>query len=236
MVRRGGEVPRIIIMGPQGAGKGTQAAKLEEELGATHIETGDLVREEINQGTEIGQQIKEYSDQGQLVPDEIIIDMTKPYLEENDSWILDGFPRNKEQAEALDEMLDEINEKIDKVIVLEAQDEELVERLSGRRQSEATGEVYHIEHNPPPEEGSEEDPGPFVQREDDTEAAIRNRLETYHEETEPLKDYYEEKGILVTVDASQDIDEVTNDVLEAVGEEEEEKGLLDKAKDKLRGE
>ena len=208
---------RIIIMGPQGAGKGTQAAKLEEELGATHIETGDLVREEINQGTEIGQQIKEYSDQGQLVPDEIIIDMTKPYLEENDSWILDGFPRNKEQAEALDEMLDEINEQIDRVIALEADDEELVERLSGRRQSEATGEIYHIEHNPPPEEGSEEDPGPFVQRDDDTEEAIRNRLQEYHEQTEPLKDYYEERGILVTVDASQDIDQVTEDVLQAVG-------------------
>ena len=208
---------RIIIMGPQGAGKGTQAAKLEEELGATHIETGDLVREEINQGTEIGQQIKEYSDQGQLVPDEIIIDMTKPYLEENDSWILDGFPRNKEQAEALDEMLDEINEQIDRVIALEADDEELVERLSGRRQSEATGEIYHIEHNPPPEEGSEEDPGPFIQRDDDTEEAIRNRLQEYHEQTEPLKDYYEERGVLVTVDASQDIDQVTEDVLQAVG-------------------
>ncbi len=210
---------RVIIMGPQGAGKGTQAAKLEEELGATHIETGDLVREEINQETEIGQQIKEYSDQGMMVPDEIIIDMTKPYLEENDSWILDGFPRNQEQAEALDEMLDEINEQIDRVIALEADDEELIERLSGRRQSEATGEIYHIEHNPPPEEGSEEDPGPFVQRDDDTEEAIRNRLQEYHEQTEPLKDYYEERGILVTVDASQDIDEVTEDVLQAVRED-----------------
>src|SRR5215213_2111481 len=186
-------------MGPQGAGKGTQAARLEEETGATHIETGDLVREEINQGTELGQQIQEYNERGELVPDEIIIDMIRPYLEENDSWILDGFPRNKEQAEALDEMLGEI------------------------------GEIYHIEHDPPPEEGSEEDPGPFVQREDDTEEAIRNRLETYHEETEPIKDYYEEKGILVTVDATQDIEEVNEDVLEAVGE----KSLLDKARDKL---
>ncbi len=209
---------RIIIMGPQGAGKGTQAAKLEEETGATHIETGDLVRSEIKSETELGQKIKEYSDKGELVPDEIIIDMTKPYLEENDSWILDGFPRNQEQAEALDEMLDEIGEDIDRVIALEADDEELIERLSGRRQSEATGEIYHIEHNPPPEEGSEEDPGPFVQRDDDTEEAIRNRLQEYHEQTEPLKDYYEERGILVTVDASQDIDEVTEDVLEAVAE------------------
>jgi adenylate kinase len=209
---------RVILMGPQGAGKGTQAAKLEEETGATHIETGDLVRSEIKQETELGQKIKEYSDKGELVPDEIIIDMTKPYLDENDSWILDGFPRNQEQARALDEALEEIGEKIDRVIVLEADDDALVERLSGRRQSEATGEVYHVEHNPPPDEGSDEDPGPFVQRDDDTEEAIRTRLDTYHEQTEPLKDYYEEQGILVTIDASKDIDEVTKDVLEAVEE------------------
>src|ERR687883_803095 len=126
---------RVILMGPQGAGKGTQAAKLGEETGATHIETGDLVRSEIKQETELGQKIKEYSDKGELVPDEIIIDMTKPYLEENDSWILDGFPRNEEQARALDEMLDEIGDDLDRVVVLEAPDDVLVERLSGRRQS-----------------------------------------------------------------------------------------------------
>jgi adenylate kinase len=120
-------------MGPQGAGKGTQAAKLGEEPGAMHIETGDLVRSEI----------KEYSDKGELVPDEIIVAMTKSYLEENDSWILDGFPRTGEQAKALDEALEDIGEELDKVIVLEADDDALVERLSGRRQSEATGEVYH---------------------------------------------------------------------------------------------
>jgi adenylate kinase len=204
-------------MGPQGAGKGTQAAKLEEETGAAHIETGELVRSEIKQETELGQKIKEYSDKGELVPDEIIVDMTKPYLDDNDSWILDGFPRNQEQAKVLDDALEEIGEKIDKVIVLEADDDALVERLSGRRQSEATGEVYHVEYNPPPE-NSDKDPGPFVQRDDDTEEAIRTRLETYHEQTEPLKDYYEEQGILITVDASKDIDEVTEEVLKAVGE------------------
>ena len=209
---------RVILMGPQGAGKGTQAAKLEEETGATHIETGDLVREEIKSESELGQKIKEYSDKGELVPDEIIIDMTKPYLDDNDSWILDGFPRNQEQAKALDEALEEIGEKLDRVVVLEAPDDVLVERLSGRRQSEATGEIYHVEYNPPPED-DDEDPGPFVQREDDTEEAIRNRLDTYHEQTEPLKDYYEDQGLLVTVDASEDIDEVTKEVLRVVRED-----------------
>ncbi|HLL57700.1 MAG TPA: adenylate kinase [Rubrobacteraceae bacterium] len=209
---------RIIIFGPQGAGKGTQAAKLVEKLDAEHIATGDLVRAEIKQGTELGQKIQEYNDKGELVPDEIIIEMTKPYLSENDSWILDGFPRNQAQAKALDEALEEINEKVDRVIALEASDEDLVKRLSGRRQSDATGKTYHIEHDPPPKEGSEEDAGPFVQREDDTEEAIRTRLDTYHEQTEPLKDYYGEQGILVTVDASKSIDEVTEEVMKAVGE------------------
>ncbi len=209
---------RIIIFGPQGAGKGTQAAKLVEKLDAEHIATGDLVRAEIKQGTELGQKIQEYNDKGELVPDEIIIEMTKPYLSENDSWILDGFPRNQAQAKALDEALEEINEKVDRVIALQASDEDLVKRLSGRRQSDATGKTYHIEHDPPPEEGSEEDAGPFVQREDDTEEAIRTRLDTYHEQTEPLKDYYGEQGILVTVDASKSIDEVTEEVMKAVGE------------------
>lgn len=208
---------RIIIFGPQGAGKGTQAAKLVEKLGAEHIATGDLVRAEIKQGTELGQKIQEYNDKGELVPDEIIIEMTKPHLSENESWILDGFPRNQAQAKALDEALEEINEKVDRVIGLEASDEDLVKRLSGRRQSEATGKTYHIEHDPPPE-GSEEDPGPFIQRDDDTEKAIRTRLDTYHEQTEPLKEYYGEQGILVTVDASKGIDEVTEEVMKAVGE------------------
>ncbi len=210
---------RIIIFGPQGAGKGTQAAKLVEKLGAEHIATGDLVRAEIKQGTELGQKIQEYNDKGELVPDEIIIEMAKPHLSGNESWILDGFPRNLAQAKALDEALEEINEKVDRVIALEASDEDLVKRLSGRRQSEATGKTYHIEHDPPPED-SEEDPGPFVQRDDDTEEAIRTRLDTYHQQTEPLKDYYGEQGLLVTVDASKPIPEVTEEVLKAVGENE----------------
>ncbi len=160
--------------------------------------------------------MQDYNDRGELVPDEIIVEMTKPYLEENDSWILDGFPRNQAQAKALDEALEEIGEKVDAVIALEADDEALVERLSGRRQSESTGDIYHVEHDPPPE-GSEDDPGPFVQRKDDTREAIRRRLDIYHEQTEPLKDYYAERGLLATVDAEQSIPEVTEDILKAVG-------------------
>ena len=206
---------RIVLLGPQGAGKGTQAQRISRETGAKHISTGDLVRAEIRSGSELGQTIKEYNDRGDLVPDEIIVQMMRPYLDEADSWILDGFPRNQSQAEALDEMLKEIDAELEAAVALEAPDDLLVERLSGRRTSESTGNIYHAEYDPPPE-GSEEDPGPFVQREDDKEEAIRHRLKIYHEQTEPLKDYYADRGILVQVDATQPITEVTAEIREAV--------------------
>jgi adenylate kinase len=206
---------RIVLLGPQGAGKGTQAQRISRETGAKHISTGDLVRAEIKSGSELGQTIKEYNDRGDLVPDEIIIQMMRPYLDEVDSWILDGFPRNQSQAEALDEMLKEIAAELEAAVALEAPDDLLVERLSGRRTSESTGNIYHAEYDPPPED-SEEDPGPFIQRKDDREDAIRHRLKIYHEQTEPLKDYYADRGILVQVDATQPISEVTAEIREAV--------------------
>jgi adenylate kinase len=208
---------RIVLLGPQGAGKGTQAQRISERTGAKHISTGDLVRAEIKSGSELGEAIKDYNDRGELVPDEIIIEMMRPYLDEAGSWILDGFPRNESQAEALDEKLEEIDAELDAAIALEAPDEALIQRLSGRRTSEATGRIYHVEHDPPPQSG-EEDPGPFVQRKDDTEESLRRRLRIYHEHTEPLKDYYAKRGILVTVDATRGIPDVTEEVLEAVGE------------------
>ena len=208
---------RIVLLGPQGAGKGTQAQRISEQTGAKHISTGDLVRAEIKSGSELGEKIKYYNDRGELVPDEIIIQMMRPYLDDADSWILDGFPRNESQAEALDEMLKEIDAQLYAAIALEAPDEALIKRLSGRRTSEATGRIYHVEHDPPPQSG-EEDPGPFVQRKDDTEESLRRRLRIYHEHTEPLKDYYAKRGILVSVDATRGIPEVTEEVLEAVGE------------------
>ena len=209
---------RVILLGPQGAGKGTQAQRIAQETGAEHISTGDMVRAEIKADSELGKKVQEYNDQGDLVPDEIIVEMAKPHLKNMESWLLDGFPRNKEQARALDSALEDLGIELDKVVALEAPDDALIERLSGRRQSEATGRIYHVDHDPPPEEGDSEDPGPFIQRSDDTEEAIRKRLGIYHEHTEPLKDYYSERDLLATVDATQDIPEVTQEILQAVGE------------------
>jgi adenylate kinase len=209
---------KIILLGPQGAGKGTQAQRLSQKTGAKHISTGDIVRAEIKSGSELGQKVQDFNDRGELVPDEIIVEMAKPYLDDVDAWLLDGFPRNEAQAKALDDALKDLGIELDAAVALEAPDDELVERLSGRRTSDATGRVYHVEHDPPPED-SEEDPGPFVQRKDDTEEAIRRRLAIYHEQTEPLKDYYAERGLLTTVDARQSIQEVTEEILAAVGED-----------------
>ncbi|HEV2741597.1 MAG TPA: adenylate kinase [Rubrobacter sp.] len=209
---------KIILLGPQGAGKGTQAQRLSKKTGAKHISTGDIVRAEIKSGSPLGQKVQDFNDRGELVPDEIIVEMAKPYLDDADAWLLDGFPRNEAQAKALEDALKDLGIEIDAAVALEAPDDELVERLSGRRTSDATGRVYHVEHDPPPED-SEEDPGPFVQRKDDTEEAIRRRLAIYHEQTEPLKDYYDERGLLTTVDARKPISEVTGEILAAVGED-----------------
>ncbi len=208
---------KVILLGPQGAGKGTQAQRLSARTGAKHISTGDIVRAEIKSGSDLGQKVQEYNDRGDLVPDEVIVEMAKPHLDDADSWLLDGFPRNEAQAKALDDALNDLGIEIDKAIALEAPDDDLVTRLSGRRTSDATGKVYHEEHDPPPED-NEEDPGPFVQRKDDTEESIRNRLKIYHEQTEPLKDYYAERDLLLTVDATRSIDEVTEEILDALGE------------------
>jgi adenylate kinase len=203
---------RIVLIGPPGVGKGTQGQRLAKITGAKHLATGDLVRAEIEVGTAVGHEIQSYNDRGELVPDEIIVGLIKPYLTMTESWILDGFPRDEAQARALDLVLEDAGVGLDRVIVLETPDDELITRLLGRRQSVATGKTYHVTFDPPPAS----DPGPFVQRVDDTAEDIRRRLEVYHSQTEPLKQYYAERGLLTQIGASGSMDATTEAILQAL--------------------
>ncbi len=200
---------RIVLLGPQGVGKGTQAQRLSKRIGAPHVSTGDLVRAEIAAQTPLGQRMKDRTDGGELVPDDLIVSLALSHLDGKTNWILDGFPRTLAQARALDEALAGVGELLDCVLALQAPDAEVVERLSGRRQSEATGRIYNLANDPPPPD----DPGPFVQREDDHPDNIRRRLELYHTETEPLKGYYAERGLLREIDSTGPIDAVTDAIL-----------------------
>jgi adenylate kinase len=203
---------RIVLLGPQGAGKGTHAQRLSALTGAQHIATGDMVRAQIQANTALGRAIKGYNDRGGFVPDELMVAMVQPVLQTARSWILDGFPRTLVQARALDTALHEMGVTLDRVVILHAPDEELMVRLAGRRQSQATGRIYHLLTNPPPND----DPGPFIQRVDDTPAKIRRRLALYHTATEPLQKYYAARGLVVQVDACAPIATVTEAILRAV--------------------
>lgn len=205
---------RLLLLGPQGAGKGTQAQQLARLTGALHLSTGDLIRAEITANTELGRSVKDYNDRGELVPDDIIIAMILPRITAAESWILDGFPRNPAQAAALDCALTRVGVELDAVVALEAPDAELIARLSERRQSQSSGKIYHMVNNPP----AADDPGPFVQRDDDQPRHIRRRLEIYHAETEPLTTYYAAKDLLVRIDALGPIDGVTGTILHTVEE------------------
>jgi len=213
---------KISLLGPVGSGKGTQAQLVSGRLNYTRISTGDLVRDQIEAGTELGGELKGYSDRGDPVPDDIIMALVRPHLQPAGAWILDGVPRTMEQARMLDEELKKRGGALDRVIVLEGlSDEELIERItSGRRHSLATGRVYHLEYDPPPDPQKGEDPGPFVERDDDKEEAVRRQLEAYHQEAEEIKEHYEEQGILVTIDAGQEVSKITEDILEALGHPE----------------
>jgi adenylate kinase len=209
---------KISLLGPVGTGKGTQAQRVSERLNYARIASGDLVRNQIEADTELGREIKGYVDQGEPVPDDVIMELARPHLNPAGGWILDDFPRTIEQARALDKELEQRGVSLDRVIILEGpEDEKLIERIvGGRRHSLATGRVYHVEHNPPPDPGEGEDPGPFVQREDDTEEALRRQLESWRQEAEKIKEHYDEQGILAIVDADQDVSEITEDILEAL--------------------
>lgn len=197
----------LIFLGPPGAGKGTMATRLAEERGIPHISTGDIFRENINNETELGKQVKAILDSGELVPDELTIELVKDRLKQEDAkagFILDGFPRTIPQAEALEGFA-----TIDKVVRFVLGDEEIIKRLSGRRVHKPSGRTYHLVFNPPKAPGKDDVTGDeLIQRPDDREESIKNRLEVYRRQTEPLVNFYQEKGLLVDVDASPEPDTV----------------------------
>ena len=205
----------IALFGPPGAGKGTQAKELSKHYSIPHISTGDILRANVRDGTELGVKAKEYMDKGELVPDEVLIGLIRNRLTEPDcktGYLLDGYPRTIPQADALSEILDEIRKPLDAVINIEVTDEELVKRLSGRR-SCTCGETYHLMFNPPKQEGLCNACGSeLYQRDDDKEEVIRQRLSVYNNKTKPLIDYYRNAGLLTNVDGTASVDHVLADI------------------------
>ncbi len=203
----------LILLGPPGAGKGTQAERLREDFGLPHVSTGDMLRAEVAGGSELGLAAKRYMDAGELVPDEVIVGMISQRVRGPDAgngFLLDGFPRNAEQADALAEALDGLGRRLSAALLIEVPDEELVRRLAGRRVCvKNPSHIYHVEFDPPKHEGvCDQDGSRLMQRDDDKEETIRRRLEVYHSQTEPLIDHYDEAGILRRFDGTRDPDEV----------------------------
>jgi adenylate kinase len=205
----------IALFGPPGAGKGTQAKELSKHYKIPHISTGDILRANVRDGTELGIKAKQYMDKGELVPDEVLIGLIRNRLSESDcdsGYLLDGYPRTIPQADALTDILKEINKPLNSVINIEVSDDELVKRLSGRR-SCACGESYHVMFNPPEKEGICNACGAeLYQRDDDKEEVIRQRLAVYNDKTKPLIDYYDGADILVNIDGSGAVDAVFKDI------------------------
>jgi len=207
---------RMIFIGPPGAGKGTQAARLVERLAIPHISTGDMFRAAVKAGTPLGKQAKACMDKGELVPDEVTIGLVKERIAQEDAkegFMLDGFPRTLPQAEALDAALAEAGVTLDAVVLLEVPDDLIVERIVGRRSDPVTGAIYHLTFNPPPAEIVDR----LKHRADDTEEACRARLAVYHRQTAPIIPFYEAKGLLRRVDGVGSADEVTERIREALG-------------------
>lgn len=206
----------IVIMGLPGAGKGTQAAEIIKKYPIPHISTGDMFRLAIKNETPLGNEAKSYMDRGELVPDEVTVGIVKERLSESDAkdgFLLDGFPRTVQQAEALNEIMDELGSKIESTIYVDVPEEELMNRLTGRRICEVCGTAYHLVFNPPKQEGiCDLDGGKLYQREDDNPETVQNRLEVNIKQTQPLLDFYESQGVLSRVNGSQDIDEVFEDI------------------------
>ncbi|MFI9625317.1 adenylate kinase [Streptomyces sp. NPDC052042] len=212
---------RIVLVGPPGAGKGTQAAFLAKNLSIPQISTGDLFRANISQGTDLGKQARAYMDAGQLVPDEVTIGMAKDRMSQPDAengFLLDGFPRNVGQAEALDAMLKDEGTELDAVLDLEVPEDEVVKRIAGRRICRNDGShVFHVAYNPPAIEGvCDVCGGELYQRDDDSEETVRTRLEVYHTQTEPIIDYYRAQNLVVTISALGKVTDVTERAMEAL--------------------
>lgn len=212
---------RIVLVGPPGAGKGTQAALLAENLGIPHISTGDLFRANISQGTALGLEAQRYMREGNLVPDEITVGMATDrmaHADAADGFLLDGFPRNIAQARALDKQLEEAELALDAVLDLEVPEEEVVRRIAGRRMCSAdSSHIYHVEYSRPKVDGiCDICGGELYQREDDSEETVRKRLEVYHQETEPIIDYYREQNLVVTISALGAVPEITRRALDAL--------------------
>lgn len=211
---------RIVLIGPPGAGKGTQAQFIASHLSIPKISTGDIFRENVQQQTELGRQAKAYMDAGDLVPDEITVGMVRARLSEEDArdgFLLDGFPRTVPQAEALRKILAELDQKLDIVLELVVDDDDIVRRLSGRRTCRRCEQVWHVDFDPPSREGvCDRCGGELFQRDDDREETIRHRLEVYQEQTAPLIAFYADEGILVGIDATGTVEDVTERAMAAL--------------------
>jgi len=212
---------RLILLGAPGAGKGTQAVILAEKFNIPHISTGDIFRANIREGTELGKKAKEFIDKGALVPDDITVGIVKDRLSKpdcNNGFLLDGFPRTIPQAEYLDDVLEKMNMPLDCVINIDVPDNVIIKRLSGRRVCPVCGMTYHIVNNPPKQGNICDGCGsPVIQRDDDREETIQKRLVAYHEQTEPLIDYYKNKGKLIVVDGTKEIEDITREIMKALG-------------------
>ncbi|MBC8588147.1 adenylate kinase [Paratissierella segnis] len=209
---------RLVLLGPPGAGKGTQASAIVERYKIPHISTGDILRLNIKNGTKLGIESKSYIDKGLLVPDELVVLIVRDRLKEDDcknGFLLDGFPRNVKQAEALDSELKAMGIKLNGVVNIQADRDVLIERAMGRRICKECGATYHIKYNPPKVEGiCDLDGSRLYQRDDDNEETVRTRIDVYHEQTQPLIDYYQKKGLLLDIDGTKSIDEITNSILD----------------------
>ena len=212
---------KIIMLGAPGAGKGTQAKKIAAKYEIPHISTGDIFRANIKEGTELGKKAKTYMDQGLLVPDELVVDLVVDRVNQEDcskGYVLDGFPRTIPQAEALDKALAAMGQKMDYAINVEVPDENIIDRMSGRRACVACGGTYHIKYNPTKKEGiCDACGGELILRDDDKPETVKQRLEVYHTQTQPLIDYYTKEGILKEVDGTQDLQKVFDDITAILG-------------------